>query len=59
MLENALERAKNDLIQEIDDHKRTVKEKVEASSQLASIEKLNENLSQESEALKADIGALE
>ena len=29
LLENSLERAKHELIQEIDDHKRTVKEKVE------------------------------
>jgi hypothetical protein len=43
-----LERAKNELIQEIDEHEKTVKEKVEIGRQLASNEKLVEALSQES-----------
>ena len=55
MLEDALERAKNKLIQEIDEHEKTVKEKVKTGRQLASNANLDETLSQESEVLKADI----
>ena len=59
LLENAMERTKNQLIQEVDEHERTVKGKDEIERQLASRKKLNENLKQEGEALKADISALE
>ena len=52
-------RTKNKLIQEVDEHERTVKEKDEIERQLASRKKMNENLRQEGEALKADISALE
>ena len=44
LLENAMERAKNELIKEVDEHERTVKEKDEIGRQLTSRKKLNENL---------------
>ena len=59
LFENSLERAKSEFNQEISEHEKTVKEKVEIGRQLASQEKLNETLRQESEVLRADIGALE
>ena len=42
LLEDALERAKNELIQEIDEHEKTVKEKVEIGRQLAPMKIMQE-----------------
>ena len=52
LLENAMERAKNELIQEVDEHERTVKEKDEIERQLASRKKLNENLDKKVKPLR-------
>ena len=46
LLENAMERAKNERIKEVDEHERTGKEKDEIGRQLTSRKKLNENLRQ-------------
>ena len=59
LLGNALEQAKNELIQEIDEHAKTVKEKDVIGRQLVSQESLNKNLRQEIEGLKADLSTLE
>ena len=59
LLENSLERAKSEFNQEIVEHEKTVKEKAEIGRQLASKDKLNENLKQEREVLSAEISALE
>ena len=59
VLENAFESAKHELDQEIDEHRRTMKENGELVKKLASNEKLIENLKQESEVLKEEISGLD